>query len=140
MGPPFNGEAAKSPTTNTLQHEQSKSQGVRRGRAHATRQPARNVRCWHLADKRTQPSNGRYWGHSGQSWSLVCVGYDAIVESPGGISPPGAPRSVREPLDSHGSRCSAVGTRGQQLYLVHGLLLLPVGFSWRVASLLKCRT
>src|ERR1700741_5481350 len=30
------------------------------------------------------------------------------VESPGGISPPGAPRSVREPLDSHGSRCSAV--------------------------------
>src|SRR5246500_1175501 len=32
----------------------------------------------------------------------------AMVESPGGISPPGAPRSVREPLDSHGSRCSAV--------------------------------
>jgi hypothetical protein len=31
-------------------------------------------------------------------------------ESPGGISPPGAPRTVREPLDSHGSRCSAVGT------------------------------
>src|SRR4051812_17800046 len=30
------------------------------------------------------------------------------VESPGGLSPPGAPRSVREPLDSHGSRCSAV--------------------------------
>src|ERR1035437_9302089 len=59
----------------------------------------------------------------------------ADVESPGGISPPGAPRSVREPLDSHGSRCSAVGTRGQQLYLVHGLLLLPVGFSWPVARL-----
>ena len=31
-----------------------------------------------------------------------------IVESPGGLSPPGAPRSVREPLDSYGSRCSAV--------------------------------
>jgi hypothetical protein len=31
-----------------------------------------------------------------------------IVESPGGVSPPGAPRTVREPLDSHGSRCSAV--------------------------------
>src|SRR5208337_4646890 len=60
------------------------------------------------------------------------------VESPGGISPPGAPRSVREPLDSHGSRCSAVGTRGQQLYLVHGLLLLPVGFSWPVASVEQC--
>ncbi len=33
------------------------------------------------------------------------------VESPGGISPPGAPKTVREPLDSHGSRCSTVGTR-----------------------------
>ena len=32
----------------------------------------------------------------------------AFGESPGGISPPGAPRTVREPLDSHGSRCSAV--------------------------------
>src|ERR1700741_2049414 len=32
---------------------------------------------------------------------------DVTVESPGGISPPGAPRTVREPLDSHGSRCSA---------------------------------
>ena len=31
-----------------------------------------------------------------------------FVELPGGISPPGAPRTVREPLDSHGSRCSAV--------------------------------
>ena len=31
-----------------------------------------------------------------------------LVESPGGLSPPGAPRSVREPLDSYGSRCSAV--------------------------------
>src|SRR5882672_6680190 len=34
-----------------------------------------------------------------------------LVESPGGISPPGAPKTVREPLDSHGSRCSTVGTR-----------------------------
>src|SRR5258705_13588095 len=32
----------------------------------------------------------------------------SLSESPGGISPPGAPRSVHEPLDSHGSRCSAV--------------------------------
>jgi len=31
-----------------------------------------------------------------------------VVESPGGLSPPGAPRTVREPLDSYGSRCSAV--------------------------------
>jgi hypothetical protein len=48
--------------------------------------------------------------------------------------PPGAPRTVREPLDSHGSRCSAVGTRGQRLCLVHGLLPLPDGFSWPVVS------
>src|SRR6478672_12060772 len=32
----------------------------------------------------------------------------ALVESPGGISPPGAPRTVHDPLESHGSRCSAV--------------------------------
>src|SRR5215831_18132083 len=28
--------------------------------------------------------------------------FNRIVESPGGISPPGAPKTVREPLDSHG--------------------------------------
>jgi len=56
-------------------------------------------------------------------------------ESPGGISPPGAPKTVREPLDSHGSRCSTVGKR---LYLIHGLLLLPVGFSWPVVSAEQC--
>src|ERR1700680_2744423 len=28
-------------------------------------------------------------------------------ESRGGVSPPRAPRTVHEPLDSHGSRCSA---------------------------------
>jgi hypothetical protein len=32
---------------------------------------AHNVSFWHLADKRTQPSNGRYWGNSGQSWILA---------------------------------------------------------------------
>ena len=31
-----------------------------------------------------------------------------FVESPTGLSPPGAPRTVREPLNSYGSRCSAV--------------------------------
>ena len=35
-----------------------------------------------------------------------------LVESPRGLSPPGAPRSVREPLDSYGSRCSAVSMAG----------------------------
>src|SRR5205807_2835096 len=40
--------------------------------------------------------------------SAITAQHVVMVESPGGISPPGAPRSVREPLDSHGSRCSAV--------------------------------
>ena len=31
-----------------------------------------------------------------------------IVESPGGLSPPGAPKTVHDRLESHGSRCSAV--------------------------------
>src|SRR6266404_7762683 len=57
---------------------------------------------------------------------------DANVESPGGLSPPGAPRTVREPLDSYGSRCSAVAI--ERLCFVHGLLPLPDGFSWPVAS------
>jgi hypothetical protein len=48
-------------------------------------------------------------------------------ESRGGISPPRAPRTVREPLDSYGSRCSAVGTHVQRPCLAHGLLPLPVG-------------
>src|SRR5450759_1785333 len=65
---------------------------------------------------------------------FFAVRSDANVESPGGISPPGAPRTVREPLDSHGSRCSAIDTRGQRLCLIHELLLSPVGFSWPVAS------
>ena len=36
---------------------------------------------------------------------------DVQDELPGGISPPGAPKTVREPLDSHCSRCSTVGKR-----------------------------
>ena len=43
---------------------------------------------------------------SGRSWNRDRAA--RFVESPGGLSPPGAPRSVREPLDSYGSRCSAV--------------------------------
>ena len=39
------------------------------------------------------------------SASVEC---EANVELRGGISPPRAPRHVREPLDSYGSRCSAV--------------------------------
>src|SRR5215472_4194830 len=39
-----------------------------------------------------------------------CTFSHSLVESPGGISPPGAPRTVRDPLESHGSRCSAVAS------------------------------
>src|ERR1700738_377213 len=39
--------------------------------------------------------------------SSIVHGIADFVEPPGGLSPPGAPRSVREPLDSYGSRCSA---------------------------------
>src|SRR6516162_9259754 len=49
----------------------------------------------------------------------------AVVESPGGISPPGAPRTVHDPFESHGSRCSAVAI--ERLCLVHRLLPFPVG-------------
>jgi hypothetical protein len=34
--------------------------------------------------------------------------FSEFDESPRGVSPLGAPRTVHEPLDSHGSRCSAV--------------------------------
>src|SRR6516164_8714931 len=44
---------------------------------------------------------------SGRSDHVTSISSVANVESPGGIAPPGAPRSVHEPLDSHGSRCSA---------------------------------
>ncbi len=44
--------------------------------------------------------------HSGRS--LPSMAMPTHVELPRGVSPPGAPRTVREPLDSYGSRCSAV--------------------------------
>src|ERR1700751_1434867 len=52
------------------------------------------------------PDNVRYLGQFGEH--ILTRSFTARVESPGGLSPPGAPRSVREPLDSYGSRCSAV--------------------------------
>jgi len=48
----------------------------------------------------------RYPEQSGSH--MLIESFTALVESPGGISPPGAPRTVRDPLESHGSRCSAV--------------------------------
>jgi len=44
-----------------------------------------------------------------QIYAGCALFWDEIFEGqPAGLSPPGAPRSVREPLDSYGSRCSAV--------------------------------
>ena len=50
--------------------------------------------AWTVEYNQHRPHQGRW-----------CFGK---VESPGGLPPPGAPRSVREPLNSYGSRCSAV--------------------------------
>src|SRR5215467_1162077 len=47
-----------------------------------------------------------YLGYTDRASDVVVMA--PLVESPGGVSPPGAPRTVREPLDSYGSRCSAV--------------------------------
>src|SRR6266478_840091 len=62
--------------------------------------------------------------------TFECESEPEPVEWPGGLSPPGSPRTVREPLDSYGSRCSAVAI--ERLCFVHGLLPLPDGFSWPV--------
>src|SRR6516165_6396667 len=52
------------------------------------------------------------------------------VESPGGLSPPGAPRSVREPLGSYGSRCSAVSVAelpvGEECWIYSASPVKPV--------------
>src|ERR1700694_950421 len=58
---------------------------------------------------RALPSeSGRFSDQIGPRVPISGKGPVAIVESPGGISPPGAPRTVHDPLESHGSRCSAV--------------------------------
>ena len=44
--------------------------------------------------------------------NMLTRSFTVRVESPGGISPPGAPRTVHDPLESHGSRCSAVTLNG----------------------------
>src|SRR5215470_5848379 len=62
--------------------------------------------------------------------NLKEAGASAIVESPGGVSPPGAPRSVREPLDSYGSRCSAGSMAelpvGEELWICSAEPVKPV--------------
>jgi hypothetical protein len=58
--------------------------------------------------------------------SFRSVGTTEFRESRGGISPPRAPRTVREPLDSYGSRCSAIGTSNGSASSTR-LLPFPVG-------------
>ncbi len=65
---------------------------------------------------RSSMPNVACWGISGRAGSMA--GTSLIGESRGGMSPPCAPRTVREPLASHGSRCSAV-ERHQRLCLSH---------------------
>ncbi len=50
------------------------------------------------------------WTHLSET-TFVCLSThtDADSESPGGVSPPGARRTVREPLDSHRSHYPAIG-------------------------------
>ena len=59
----------------------------------------------------------RRWARDVPALTLFYQGFDELwglnveqieVEWPGGLSPPGSPRTVREPLDSYGSRCSAI--------------------------------
>ena len=63
--------------------------------------PPAQVRSWHLFPVDAL-WDGRITPKADQA------GNGEIVESPGGVSPPGAPKTVHDPLESHGSRCSAV--------------------------------
>ena len=45
---------------------------------------------------------------AGGAHSGAAAAIRTFVESPEGVSPPGAPRTVHDPRESHGSRCSAV--------------------------------
>jgi transposase len=59
-----------------------------------------------LAKSRRRKNFGRYLGLKRRAQCVAEM--TAHVESPEGLSPPGAPRTVHDPLESHGSRCSAV--------------------------------
>src|SRR5713101_3812774 len=61
---------------------------------------------WPPVPVRASSRHIRSWGDSGHAGHIG--GTAALVEWPGGLSPPGSPRTVREPLDSYGSHCSAV--------------------------------
>ena len=46
----------------------------------------RGVRFWHLADKRPQPLNGRYWTNSGQRPARALNG--SVANDPGCVKTP----------------------------------------------------
>src|SRR5450759_4687658 len=51
--------------------------------------------------------SARRWSDGEKAYCFFAVRSDANGESRGGLSPPRAPKTVREPLNSHGFRCSA---------------------------------
>src|ERR1700682_1008850 len=58
---------------------------------------------------RALPSeSGRFSDQIGPRVPISGKGPVAMAEPPGGMPPPGSPRTVHAPLESHGSRCSAV--------------------------------
>ncbi len=87
------------------------------------------VRSWLIREVPTTSAPRPVYLQQPTFWPRL--GMSQVGESPGGISPPGAPRTVREPLDSHGSRCSAIGTHLQWLCLIHRA---PPVASWPWAS------
>ena len=60
--------------------------------------------------------------------AIDCPRESVAVESPGGVSPPGATRTVHDPLESCGSRCPTVapglplGKFALLLALTHGFM------------------
>jgi hypothetical protein len=111
---PFSSTVLLNPIgSHPLPHAQQPNR--HRARGTASRIHSRDFLPWRFSNAGPQPRSSRRRPSSAgirkpsqqrpfDGW----VRLSAKVESPGGISPPGAPRTVREPLDSHGSRCSAV--------------------------------
>ena len=78
----------------------------------------------HCEQPQCRTRDGGFWSTIGHS-SGTCL-WLSFASSRGGISPPRAPGTVREPLNSYGSRCSAVGTSNGSASSTR-LLPFPVG-------------
>ena len=81
---------------------------VRKGSTRSFDQDFTHDCLWPIAPNRSAAFLSLLLRHSGHREALKPEASVAIVELPGGISPSGAPRTVHDPLESHGSRCSAV--------------------------------